>query len=440
MTKTPRFLPQLTTACGLFLLLSVFSCSSDKKAEETTEETTTTAASNTGTKKPVAAVPTTIDQLNVFLEVSGSMKGFMPSNQAQGITEFQKTLDPFLASIQQSNSIGGKSYFEVREKPYPLAYDQLAQTVRYGIKQSASSTTIPAILDSIISHHPDGVNVLISDFIYSPENGRAVSFVSTDIYRVLAKAQQQGQAVSVFGATSDFRGTFYPAVKSAARSIDNCCDTPVPYYVWVIGRPEQVRLFNQEIVKNTFAEELHAGFTFAAPRYGVLDKYLPVGNWYCATATDCRQVTISDLAVPAEMVVGIDLAGLPAAFAGEAYLKQHLRLQAENTDAKITHIYPAARFRQLPGVAGKNTDPLKSYTHFVQLKLSQLQAPQAELHLQLAQQQPAWVQQWTTPDDSRINQEGAKTFNLSGLVAGVEKAFGTGGTLFDMAITLQQEK
>jgi hypothetical protein len=76
----------------------------------------------------------------------------------------------------------------------------------------------------------------------------------------------------------------------------------------------------------------------------------------------------------------------------------------------------------------------------VQLKLSKLQAPQAELRLQLAHQRPAWVQQWTTPDDSRINQEGAKTFNLSGLVEGVEKAFGAGGTLFDIAITLQQEK
>lgn len=436
MTKTPRSLPKLTTACGLFLLLSVFSCSSDKNTTENAEETATTAANK---KKPAAAAPTTIAQVNVFLEVSGSMKGFMPSNQAQGVTQFQQTLDPFLASIQQSNSIQDKSYFEVREKPYPLDYEKIAQIVRYGIRQSASSTTIPAILDSVISHH-SGVNVLISDFIYSPENGRAVSFVSTDIYRVLAKAKQQGQAVSVFGATSDFRGTFYPAVKTATRTIANCCDTPLPYYVWVIGQPEQVRLFNREVVKNTFAEELHAGFSFAPPAYGVLDKYLPAGNWYCATAADCRQVTLSDLSIPAEMVVGIDLAGLPAAFTGEAYLKQHLQLLADNTDAKITRIYPAARFRQLPDVAGKNADPLKPYTHFVQLKLSQLRAPQAELHLQLARQRPAWVQQWTTPDDSQINQQGAKTFNLSGIVEGVEKAFGAGGHLFDIAITLQQEK
>ena len=434
MTKMSRFLHHVTTACGLFLLLSAFSCSSDTSKTENEGETTAT----TEKKKPAAA-PATIDQVNVFLEVSGSMKGFMPQNQEQGITEFQKTIDPFLATIQQSKAIQDKAYFEVRERPYPLGYDKMAQTVRYGIQQSASSTTIPAILDSIISHHPEGVNVLISDFIYSPENGRAVSFVSTDIYRVLAKAQQQGQAVSVFGAASDFRGTFYPAAKAAAKTITPCCQTPVPYYVWVIGKPGLVELFNRQVIKSTFPEELHAGFTFAAPRYAVLDKYLPIGNWYCAAGDDCREVVISDLEVPAEMVVGLALADLPAAFTSEAYLKQHLTLLAENTDANITQVYPAARFRQLPGVAGKDSDPLKPYTHFVKIKMSQLHAPQAELRLQ-AQQRPAWVQQWTTPDDSRIDQEGAKTYNLRGIVEGLERAFGAGGNIFDIALTLRKEK
>ncbi|MGV3503296.1 MAG: hypothetical protein ACO1O1_06280 [Adhaeribacter sp.] len=438
MTKKPFFLPNLTTACGLFLLLSVFSCSSDKS---TTENTETTATKQADKKAAPPAAPTSIPQVNVFLEVSGSMKGFMPSDQSKGITEFQKTLDPFLAGIQQNSSIGGRSYFEVREKPYPLDYDKISQTVRYGIKQSASSTTIPAILDSIITGHP-GLNVLISDFIYSPENGRAVSFVSTDIYRVLAKARQQRQAVSVFAATSDFRGSFYPAVKTASATISPCCEAPVPYYVWVIGEPALVRLFNKEVVGSTFAEELHTGFSFAAPRFAVLDKYLPAGSWYCSSPADCKQIVISDLAEPAQLVVGLNLGELPPAFASEAYLSKHLKLTAENTDARITRIYPADRFRQLPGVADKNSDPLKPYTHFVQIKLSKLQAPQAELRLQLGRQRPDWVQAWTTADDSRPNQEGGKTFNLSGIVDGLERAFAAGaaGSLFDIALTVQQEK
>jgi hypothetical protein len=52
------------------------------------------------------------------------------------------------------------------------------------------------------------------------------------------------------------------------------------------------------------------------------------------------------------------------------------------------------------------------------------------------------VQQWTTTNDSRINQEGAKTFNLAGIMDGVERAFGagTGGNIFDIAVRLQKEK
>ncbi|KAA5544238.1 hypothetical protein [Adhaeribacter rhizoryzae] len=431
---------KLLTVFACFLLLFVSACGKNEK----TSETTSTTSKTTNKEKPATpAANTNIGQVNVFLEVSGSMKGFMPTNKAEGITEFQKTIDPFLATIQQSNIIQNKGYFEVREKPYPINYEQLSRTVRYGIQQSASSTTIPAILDSIISQNQDGVNILISDFIYSPENNRAVSFVSTDIYRVLSKAKQQGQAVSVFAATSDFDGTFYPAEKSAQRTIANCCDTPVPYYVWVMGKPELVSLFNRELVKNTFPEQVHSGFTFEAPAYSVLDKYMPAGNWYCVAENgSCQAITISDMKAPVEMIVGANFNGLPSAFTSAGYLKQNLKIQAENTDAQITNIYPAAQFRTLPGVSGKNTDPLKPFTHFIKIKFTKLNAPQTEMHLQLANQRPTWVQQWTTPNDSQINQEGAKTFNLAGIMDGVERAFGagTGGNIFDIAIGLQKEK
>ncbi|MDB5264180.1 MAG: hypothetical protein JWQ14_3463 [Adhaeribacter sp.] len=437
-TRLPQNIP---AAFACFLLLFVSACGGgNNKAEKESTATTGTARK---TKPAAPAANTNISQVNVFLEVSGSMKGFMPTNKAEGITQFQQTIDPFLASIQQSNLIQNKNYFEVREKPYPTTYDQLARTVRYGIQQSASSTTIPAILDSIISQNQNGINILISDFIYSPENNRAVSYVSTDIYRVLSKAKQQGQALSVFAATSDFDGTFYPAMKSAQKTIANCCDTPIPYYVWVMGKPELVSLFNRSLVKNTFPEELHSGFAFEAPAYSVLDKYIPAGNWYCVAENgSCQAITISDLKAPIEIIVGANFSGLPAAFTGAGYLKQNLKIQAENTDAQITNIYPAAQFRTLPGVSGKNTNPLKPFTHFIKIKLTKLNAPQTDLRLQLANQRPAWVQQWTTTNDGQINQAGAKTFNLAGILEGVERAFGadTGGNIFDIAVKLQKEK
>jgi len=443
MTHTaPHYKRQLPAILAFLLLFCAFSCirkniKKEEAQDKPTEQPKTAAAATS------APASTTINQVNVFLEVSGSMKGFMPTNKANGITEFQQTIDPLLATIQQSNTIQDKAYFEVREKPYPIDYNRLAQTVRYGIQQAASSTTIPAILDSVITNNPDGVNILISDFIYSPENGRAISFVSTDIYRVLAKAKQQGQAISIFGATSSFNGTFYPAVKSTQKTIVKCCDSPIPYYVWVIGKPEQVQLFNREVVKNTFPEEVHAGFTFAAPAYSVLDKFLPAGAWYCASnSNNCHEVAVSDLQSPLEIIVGVNLASLPAAFQSETYLKQNLKLAADNTDAKITNIYPAAQFKTQAGVAGKNTDPLKPYTHFVKLRMSKLTAPQTDLHFSLANQRPAWVTQWTTLDDSQINEEGAKTFNLAGILDGVERAFGAGAnnSIFDVIINLRKEK
>lgn len=423
-----RFLILPARALVLVVLLSLSACSSDK----TTNETTTTgnsaeAEGATKQKLQAPAVPA-ISQVNVFLEISGSMKGFMPATANGGqITRFQETLDALLATVQQNQQVGKKQFYEVREKIYPVPYAQLSQHLRYGLTETASSSTIPVMLDSIISHYsrPNGVNVFISDFIYAPANGQAVNFVATDIYQVMAKAQQQGQAISIFGGTSDFKGTFYPAVKTTRKTIPNCCATDVPYYMWVMGRPEQVQAFNRRLLAGKFPDELHLGFQFPAPAYAVLDKYLPVGSWYCSGADNaCREITIADLkTTPVEMVVGLDLKDLPAAYTNPTYLKQNLKLTADNSDAAIKEIFTAAQFQTQKGVAGQNTTPLKPYSHFMQVKLTKMTAPSVDLQFTLANQRPVWVQNRTTTNDSQPDRQEAKTFQLAGIVTGVERAF-----------------
>ncbi|PSR54808.1 hypothetical protein AHMF7605_15495 [Adhaeribacter arboris] len=426
------------------VLLSLSACGDDAKKETTTSGNET--VEETGTTKPKAAgaTATKVGQVNVFLEISGSMKGFMPASNGGQITQFQETLDALLATVQQNNQLGKKQFYEVSEKITPANYNQVSKHLRYGLEATASSSTIPVMLDSIISNYspPNGVNVFISDFIYAPANGQAVNFVTTDIYQVIAKAQQQGQAVSIFSATSDFKGTFYPAVKTNRKTIPNCCPNEVPYYLWVIGKPEQVQVFNRQLMAGKFADELHIGFEFPAPAYSVLDKYLPVGNWYCNSKDNaCHEIIVSDLKTPLEMVVGLNLTELPASYTNEAYLKKNLKLEAENSDAQITGLYTAAQFRSQKGVAGQNSNPLKPYSHFIKVKLTKMAAPEIEMQLILQNQRPAWVQNRTTTDDSQMNNEGAKTFQLAGIVAGVERAYEVGNkNIFTATIQAKKEK
>jgi hypothetical protein len=434
---------------GMFTaLLALHACSSDKKNEtsDTAETTTAEVDGNPAKTKAKAPAAAAVGQTNIFLEVSGSMKGFMPAENSGQITRFQETLDALLATVQQNNEVGKKQFFEVREKIYPASYNQVSKHLRFGLEETASSSTIPVMLDSIISNfsRPDGVNVFISDFIYAPANGKAVSFVTTDIYQVMAKAQQQGQAVSIFSGTSDFKGTFYPAVKTSSKTIPNCCQTDVPYYVWVMGKPEQVQLFNQKIMQGKFTEEAHIGFQFPAPAYSVLDKFMPIGDWYCnSSGNACHVISIADLkSSPVELIVGLDLKGLPTSYTNEGYLKQNLKLTAENTDAAMGGIFTAAQFRTQKGVAGQNTNPLKPYSHFLKIKLSKMVADEADVTITLQNQRPAWVQNRTTTNDSQINREGGKTFQLAGIVAGVERAYNgsaTGNPVFTATIQAKKE-
>ena len=424
-----QFFKNFSCTALLAAVICLSACSSENKKE--TANSGDNATEDVAKAKPKTKAPavSTVGQVNVFMEISGSMKGFMPASNGGQITQFQENLDALLATVQQNNQLGQKQFFEVREKIYPADYNQVSKHLRYGLEETASSSTIPVMLDSIISNYsnPNGVNLFISDFIYAPANGQAVNFVTTDIYRVIAKAQQQGQAVSIFSATSNFKGTFYPAVKITRKTIPNCCDTEIPYYVWVMGKPEQVQLFNRQMMAGKFGDELHVGFAFPAPAYSVLDKFMPVGNWYCnSTNNACQAITVSDLKTPLEMVVGLDLAQLPASYTNEAYLKKNLKLSAENCEAQITGLYTAAQFKTQKEVAGQNTTPLKPYTHFVKAKVTKMVAPEVELQIALQNQRPAWVQNRTTTNDSQINGEGAKTFQLAGIVAGVERAYSTG--------------
>jgi hypothetical protein len=55
---------------------------------------------------------------------------------------------------------------------------------------------------------------------------------------------------------------------------------------------------------------------------------------------------------------------------------------------------------------------------------------------------PAWISQWTTQNDSNINQAGPKTFAFASLVDGVATALGNGQQppVFQIPLTLEPAK
>ncbi|WP_345115880.1 hypothetical protein [Hymenobacter algoricola] len=456
MTSSFHLFPVL--ALGLLLLPGCYS-RSDMKGEtsaatppaetpaaEVPKETAAAAAVEPPAAPAIPPAAGPLAQINVFLEVSGSMEGFMPKTGADGAnTRFQQHVAQFLSEVNRS-SAARKTYFRIKEKPYRDSYQQLSQTVRSGIQQPASSTNIPTVLDTLVSGYyaPNTVNVLISDFIYSPKNAGAIPYISTDITDALNRAQRADLAVSVYGYTSDFRGAFYPALKTAVKKINSCCDTAIPYYFWVIGPADAVRRFDAALLEKQPARQAHFGVKYPVPASSLLNRFQNVGSWYYGEKDASKRtagaayhtVAISSVSAkePVEFVVGLDLKTLPGLYRDVNYLKTNLQLQAQDTDAKISSVFAAND--QTKNSSGAENQ----YTHFVKVRVTKLGKAARPLQLMLNDQRPAWISQWTTKNDSNINQAGAKTFALSSLVDGVAAVTTTGQDqqpVFVIPLTLQ---
>ncbi|NVO84777.1 hypothetical protein [Hymenobacter terrestris] len=437
---------RLLPALGLALLLLPGCYSRSDMKEEGGKAGTMTDAilsdnPNTSSATPeMAATDQPLQRVNVLLEVSGSMEGFMPKTAADGgNTQFQQRVAQFLSDVNRTAAAKQKSFFLLKEKPYAESYGNLSTTVRAGIRQPAKSTELPAVLDTLMTRYyqPGTVNVLISDFIYSPKNAGAIPYIKTDITDALQRNGAQADlAVSVYGFTSDFRGTYYPALVATGKKT-NCCDTDIPYYYWVIGPSDAVRQFDAALLTDETARQAHFGVVYPRPVYSVLDKFENKGSWYYGdagaskrAADSYRVVAVSEASAqqPVEFVVGLDLQNLPAQYRELAYLQQNLQVQTVDTDAKLTGVTAATA--QTKGSSG----PQSRFTHFAKIRLTKVPPASRPLVLKLQNQRSAWVAQWTTKNDAV---PAAKTFALSSLLDGLQASVGARPTVFELPLTLQ---
>lgn len=414
------------------LLLAGCYSRSDMAQEQQTEtpaQTSTQPQAPARTKaaepaRPAAKAPADavgFPQVNVFLEVSGSMQGFMPATGADArTTQFQQQVSEWLSALERDQRVQQRRYFRIADRPLADSYRALSTTVRSGIRQPARSTSIPAILDTVANRYlGDGViSVIISDFIYSPERAGDVAYINTDIADALARSRPD-LAVSVYGLTSDFRGTYYPAMKGRVGKVPGCCPEPVPYYMWVLGPAALVGQFDATLMKGLPGEQAHFGLPPLEVPNSVLSRFQRKGSWFVADAgkqagASGHMVAVEEASAqePAEFVVGLDMNQLPELFQAPAYLQKNLALRGNTTEAKVLKVEAATEATRRSG------GPEAAYTHFVTVRVTGKPRSKQDLTLALPAARPAWVEKWTTTDDSR---PGTHTFALSRQLDGLQK-------------------
>jgi len=416
-----RFFHSATLLPLAALLLGGGGLSSCGGPDKTTEKTAKTA------KAPTTA----ISQVSVFVDASAGMRGFMhPNKPGETGSQFQRSVTEVLSNIndQRATNQTAPAYYFVQESTAkdprvlrPSSYAELSNTVSTGIQNPSLGTEMPTMLREILKLQkgkPGAVSVVISDFIYAPQDPKQTWKVKTDVKDALSEASAQDLAVSIFAGTSEFRDKFFPGNRTRFQMLNG---SRLPYYVWVLGQPAAVAAatpFLRPLLGTGFER---VSYNLPPPPAAVFEHYGNVGDWY-ADKTGSRQTQPLTLHFtnnlsrqqPAEFVLGLDLTNAPAAEA--AGLSKQLHLDEAGTGATLTKVWAMRDEPKAP-----SSPSLPTYTHLAKIHLERLPGRKATtLRLVLPRTQPAWVAKYTTLNDSNIAAQGPKTFLLSEVLQGVQ--------------------
>ncbi|QKG53880.1 hypothetical protein [Hymenobacter sp. BRD67] len=434
----------LSAAFLTFTLGSALLSSCGEVKDDSPQSTT---APTTATAKPRVAADTKALplQANVFLELSGGMRGFMPQNTtATEPTAFQQRIGQLASRTNSSPAVADAQFWlSLNKAPQKSTYGHFREIVQGDTHEAALGTELPTMLENILAlpGAADKVNVITSDFIYGPKNQATSALMNVNITDALATVTKKQLAVAVLGETSRFYGNFFPAVKTPHKQVVLKGES-MPYYIWIIGPAVAVARYLNEVLPAPSAatQQAYFGLAFPSVPYAAVLTQVPAtsplapgggGSISYSGAGVSTNLDVSSVKQGVDFTVALDLRQLPAAWREPAFLAHNL--QAQVPDGSVT-LLP----NSIKTTAG--VPQLQAYTHTLRLHLSAFPKAGGQLRLALsAPGIPAWVAQRSTEND---NQPGPvpHTYRLSEIMNGVREAFPqTLPAVFTASFTLAQQ-
>jgi hypothetical protein len=372
-----------------------------------------------------------IKKVNVFFDASGSMAGYMPSTKPS--SELQIIIPDIISRLktQYPNSVTFYPIYNSNSPMKSMNVEAAQDKILYGtITQNTGDTYLPTMLDSVYKSYfsPDAVNIFISDCIYSPNN----------------KEKKQAEQ-----ATKEIRETIINYTKDYSTSAF-CLHSKYlkvngsPYYLIVFGKPENNHEIENIVTKSLNDnkqnfEAVNFGLKYNQPFYSVL-PYTDKSANCIANPCETYQGAFVNVVVQSwnaqsdsmSFWIGIDLKKYPEYATTQSYLDSNLILTLEKGISRIISIT-----NQPPKGLEKDDKPITDKsTHYIQIRVSQLDDCVTSLHLALRFSKPFWINQ-LNEEESENNRE--KTYGLKRMMQGFEQAYNPDGKAYffnDLKVSL----
>jgi hypothetical protein len=359
-----------------------------------------------------------IENVNIFLETSGSMVGYMPNSNPA--TDFQRIIPEILSSLNTEfpEIVDFYSIYKSNTPFEKLDLSDAREKILHGEFSWSGTTYLPKMLESITQEYQktNGINIFITDGIYSPENKdkKEIELTETDIRSLISSFSKENSS-SFYCLYSEFRGEKYPANKS-------------PYYIIIQGTQENVNLLNSMINKSIDRLGLESNFLefgvkYSNPFYSVFPYTETSANFIampCANFENAylsiQEIDLKNSLDSLSFWVGIDLSILPKFTHSDAYLEKNLKFSINNGNVKMVKVqklpYQSTDVDDIP-IANK-------CTHLLKFQVTGFTECVSILELSLNYTRPDWINKLNEDNDE--NQR-SKTFGLKKVISGFEQSY-----------------
>ncbi len=378
-------------------------------------------------------------KINLFIENSGSMDGYVRGNR-----NFEVATGRLL--VLSKDFCPDKKRFNIffiNKEAYPAPeiyeFTDFAKALEPGSAPYNMGDRAESILNNVLaivldSTNSNTVSILVSDCIYSLsppyDTKSSLPYQQTGTMEVflrkLRAATQYNLATFVCKMVSDFEGKYYPynyISKNKNYTELSASNATRPYYIWVIGKQETVEEYLQKI---NFAslEGYRNSLYFSSdtkpfqPYYTVLKESNRIGSFRPENRETSEVKSIEDIEYQKgklQFSIAADLSKIPV---DASYLTDKGKYQAPGFD--IVSVDKINRETLAP--RDRITIEKTTATHVITVATNANSSLQ-DLRLSLRKETPSWVAKGSNTDDVNIMDQLDQTFGFSYLVQGVADAY-----------------
>ena len=408
---------------------SVLSENGQRQSSNQSEETSggMTATSGVDTVRREKTIPS----VQVFMETSGSMNGYVNG----GTSVFQQVVKEYLSGINNANFASDVTYNYITNKVTPQTNDLNRYITKLTPSSFASNgkvatTDIGGIFKQILSMtSPNTITILISDCIISP--GRNVDTKAylmgqmTDVRDAIVNyINQYGDlACLVYQFDSNFRGNYFDYENTKHK-----IDQQRPFYIWVFGKTRNIAelklhyvpdrdfkvtsIRNQWMIFNTELSAIQNNF-----QYGILlPNTSAVGSYKRVDKTTVRSVRKPNPSDNFRFSFGVNMS-LAGLLMGNDYV---------NDTRNYVHLVNGLSKQKFYGRIESDMNANSPYSNIFLVESEQPFA-RGVFSLAFIPQIPDWAIECTDDDDRSFNGDNdGKTYGLETIFNGIYNGYNSG--------------